>query len=193
MKKRKRAKTPRSKMQPIVPCDGSGWIDVGDPQRNERCVGCNACESVCASFRSPPGQCSLRDPCDHCKRINERSRASECCHGTRDCIGKGDKHLCMSEAHAQELRDIMKRGEEKPWYGRNKERVEEPTGVCRVCGGEVVAKVTEEYHGDPMHRIIGPGARHQMRTVHHGWHCAGCGLKYEFVPTSPAEWPYPWG
>lgn len=60
-----------------------------------------------------------------------------------------------------------------------------PKGVCVVCSGEVVAKVTREYRGDPMHQIIGPGGRNQMSSVHHGWHCVSCGLRYEFIPTGP--------
>lgn len=56
------------------------------------------------------------------------------------------------------------------------------TGTCMICQGKIVARVTREYHGDPMHMIIGPGSRNQMTTVHHGFHCTRCGLKYEFPP-----------
>lgn len=55
-------------------------------------------------------------------------------------------------------------------------------GVCRVCDGKVVAKVTTKYLGDPMHMIIGPGSRNQMVTRNEGWHCSSCGIRYEFCP-----------
>lgn len=60
-----------------------------------------------------------------------------------------------------------------------------PTGVCVFCSGEVVAKITNEYRGDIMHRIIGPGGRNQVSRVHNGWHCTKCGLRYEFPPNNP--------
>jgi len=59
---------------------------------------------------------------------------------------------------------------------------ESRTGTCVVCGGQVIGSVTREYRGDPMRRIIGPGSINQMTTVHHGWHCTKCGLKYQFPP-----------
>ena len=66
---------------------------------------------------------------------------------------------------------------------------EERTGTCVFCGGLVVGRISRKYYGDPMRRIIGPGSRNQMTTVHHGWHCQECGLKYEFPPKPKEDAP----
>lgn len=74
----------------------------------------------------------------------------------------------------------MRQDEEDKKHRRGK--YAPPTGICAVCGGKVVDKVTREYRGDPMRMIIGPGSRNQMSTVHHGWYCIACGIRYEFLP-----------
>lgn len=77
---------------------------------------------------------------------------------------------------------------EKAVAERKKKQNEPPKddrhGECVVCSGKVIARITHEYLGDPMHMIIGPGSRNQMTTIHHGFHCTTCGIKYEFPPPS---------
>jgi 3-polyprenyl-4-hydroxybenzoate decarboxylase len=69
---------------------------------------------------------------------------------------------------------------------RKKKQNESPkddrVGECVVCNSKIIAKITSEYLGDFHHMIIGPGSRQQMTTIHHGFHCTKCGLKYEFPP-----------
>lgn len=91
-----------------------------------------------------------------------------------------DIRTAMEEAY-----DQMEKDREEARRKRDNP-VEERTGVCVVCNGKVVGRITREYVGDPM--IIGPGGRDQMRNIHHGWHCTKCGLKYEF-PTPVAHHP----
>jgi hypothetical protein len=53
---------------------------------------------------------------------------------------------------------------------------EDETGTCVVCGGEVTVShnSTEEVSG-----------RHSMTNT--GFHCNGCGLKYQFLPPNRAR------
>jgi len=55
-------------------------------------------------------------------------------------------------------------------------------GKCAACGGPIVRQVSSEYHGDPMHLIMGPGSKNQMTTLVHLW-CDDCGIAYHKEPT----------
>lgn len=51
-------------------------------------------------------------------------------------------------------------------------------GKCVVCNGAIVAKYVTEFHGS----VIFGGPQRNARKVFKGYHCSGCGLKYEFIP-----------
>lgn len=57
-------------------------------------------------------------------------------------------------------------------------------GKCVFCGGPIVEKIVQEFNAACGPMMFGPGSRGQFHEVSHGFHCTGCGLKYEFVPTS---------
>jgi len=103
--------------------------------------------------------------------------------GKKDKIAIKIPEIKMTKAEIQNwmqrMEDARKLKPDPP-----KEPKDDRVGTCVVCEGKVVAKVTREYRGDPMHMIIGPGSRNQMTTIHHGFHCVTCGLKYEFPPPS---------
>lgn len=52
---------------------------------------------------------------------------------------------------------------------------------CAVCGTEIVREVRQEYRGDPMNLIIGPGSQNQMSTVIE-MYCEPCGILYHHLP-----------
>jgi len=65
--------------------------------------------------------------------------------------------------------------------------MDKPTeGKCVYCGSQIVERVTNQFIAESGPIIIGPGLqtrpRGQFRDVSQGYHCIGCGLKYEFVP-----------
>lgn len=66
--------------------------------------------------------------------------------------------------------------------------------VCSVCAEPLTITKTQEYLGDPMHRICGPGSRNQNTTVVRT-HCATCGLTYinggGLEPKPPVPAPKP--
>jgi hypothetical protein len=83
-----------------------------------------------------------------------------------------------------ELEKILRKGrqladkEERERYAPKSTRKE--VGECS-CGGEIirVTKTTHEYHGDPMHMIIGPGYRNQLtQVVKIETYCTSCKLFY---------------
>lgn len=88
------------------------------------------------------------------------------------------------EAIKKQIEESMKAGHEKRLEAEKKTKYPEDkrTGVCVFCQGKVIARMSREYFGDPMHMIMGPGSKNQFTTVHHGFHCENCGLKYEFPP-----------
>ena len=51
------------------------------------------------------------------------------------------------------------------------------TKVCAVCKTALTITTTNEYLGDPMHRICGPGSARQ-NTVVVKTHCGVCGIVY---------------
>lgn len=60
---------------------------------------------------------------------------------------------------------------------RNEPPKDERTGSCVFCEGKVIARVTRVHHGE-----LRLGGHNSMRTIHHGFHCTECGLRYEFPP-----------
>lgn len=64
----------------------------------------------------------------------------------------------------------------------NKKNPVSRTGRCVFCGNTVIAHVVQELTCSPENVIIGPGSRSQYASVHKGFHCSECGLKYEFPP-----------
>lgn len=66
--------------------------------------------------------------------------------------------------------------------------------VCSVCAEPLTITKTQEYLGDPMHRICGPGSRNQNTTVIRT-HCGTCGLTYinggGIEPKTPVPAPKP--
>lgn len=66
------------------------------------------------------------------------------------------------------------------------ERIE--TGAkCVVCNGQIVEKYVMQFNARTGPLIIGPGSIRQHNRVSQGFHCRGCGLKYEFLPSSASE------
>jgi len=94
-------------------------------------------------------------------------------------VGKRGEFVFDQDAFKKKMDEIQKDEEDKK---HRRGKYASPKGVCAVCGGEVIEKISSKYYGDPMHMIIGPGSASQMTTVHHGWHCTSCGIKYEFLP-----------
>ena len=103
--------------------------------------------------------------------------------GLAEADKRGEIDWDKVREEAAEAREEQRKDEEDRYHGRGK--YAPPEGVCVVCSGKAVAKITNRYLGDPMHMIIGPGSRNQMTRTHHGWHCVSCGLKYEFCPKGP--------
>lgn len=57
----------------------------------------------------------------------------------------------------------------------------EPAAKCVVCEGPLRDVTDQEYRGDPIHAIIGPGFANQLTSVRHIW-CPRCGLEYRHLP-----------
>jgi len=69
---------------------------------------------------------------------------------------------------------------------REAEPEPEPDGECVVCHGPLVVNETREFDPRLGPLIIGPGSRNQYSTVHHGWYCEWCGIRYHHLPSRPA-------
>jgi hypothetical protein len=91
---------------------------------------------------------------------------------------------------SEKIKEILEEGRlerDAALKRRNSPPEETRTGTCVFCQGKVIGRISREYRGDPMHRIIGPGGRNQMTNVHHGFHCSRCGLRYEFPPPDEVD------
>jgi hypothetical protein len=61
-------------------------------------------------------------------------------------------------------------------------------GKCVHCGSPIVERIDREFIAEYGPAIFGPGSRDQFCDVSKGYHCTGCGLKYEFVPPDKAHY-----
>lgn len=85
--------------------------------------------------------------------------------------------------------DAMKPGR-RPLVGDPKTELKK-CGTCVVCQGDVVQRITYQYRGgnsgprrvgyDPKKELRSP---YNTNTIYGGYHCAKCGLRYEFPPPS---------
>ena len=73
----------------------------------------------------------------------------------------------------KEIQEREKKEDEPPTY---------PTGKCVVCGDKVQAKVVRESNIDYDRIPLGPASKNYYHWEFKGYHCVGCGIKYETLP-----------
>ena len=61
-------------------------------------------------------------------------------------------------------------------------KIKDTEGKCVVCKGQIVETMITEFDPKTGPPIFGPGSKRQFKEVSRGYHCRGCGLKYEFIP-----------
>ena len=91
---------------------------------------------------------------------------------------KKEHPLPSPEEIRQKMEEIRREHLERAKQERIDKFTERRTGVCVVCKGKIVGKITEELC-DPGHVRI--GGHNATYPKHHGFWCEGCGLKYQFL------------